>query len=184
MTRKIAIVGGSATGKTTLLIRLEKQYSHNKKVVFVHESARQFFTQNPDRIEFTFAVQEKILDLVFENEEIAMAKHPRLIVTDTSALEVMFYTKVHGDEKGASTLLKRIEGYISTYTKFLVMNPNDVSFENDAIRRESKETRDKTHHLLIEFYHQNNLRFELISGTIPERHKRVSDIINTYLTHA
>lgn len=184
MIRKIAIVGGSATGKTTLLARLENQFAQNPNVVFVHESARQFFTENPHNITFSFEAQEKILDLVLENEKHAMSRHPRLIVTDTSALEVMFYTKVHGDEKGAAVLLKRIESYIATYTKFLVMNPNDVAFENDAIRRESKEVRDRIHRLIIEFYHTNNLRFELISGTIPERQKRVSDIINTYLTHA
>lgn len=183
MTRKIAIVGGSATGKTTLLTRIERQHSLNKDVAFVHESARQFFTENPDQIAFTFAVQEKILDLVIKNEKRAMAKNPRVIITDTSALEAMFYTKVQGDEEGASTLLKRVEAYIPTYTKFLVMNPNDVAFENDAIRKESKEIRDKIHQLLVEFYQQNNLRFELISGTIPERQKRVSDIINTYLAN-
>lgn len=178
---KLAVVGGSSTGKTTLVKLLENKFKDNSNVVFVHESARQFFADNPEQINFTLDVQKKILDLVFENEKRAMAQNPKLIITDTSALEVMFYTKVHGDSLGAEYLYKRLKGYIPTYSKFLILNPEDVRFENDEIRIESKETRDKIHRLMIDFYHKEHLPFEMISGTIPERVKRIKDIIDCYL---
>jgi len=179
--KKIAIVGGSATGKTTLHKELEVVFEGNSDVVFVHESARQFFTENPDKINFSLGVQEKILELVFENERKAVGKNPRLIVTDTSALEVMFYTKVQGDEMGAAHLLNRLESYIRTYDKFLLMNSVDVEFNNDAVRLEDKNTRDRIHQMLVDYYNYNQLKFELIVGTIPERRTKVVDIINTYL---
>jgi len=178
---KLAVVGGSSTGKTTLIKLLEKKLKDNHDVVFVHESARQFFSLNPDKINFTLDVQDKILDLVLKNEREAMEKNPKLIVTDTSALEVMFYTKVQGNALGEDYLYKRLKKYIPTYTKFLILNPEDVRFENDEIRTESKETRDKIHTLMIDFYHKEHLPFEMISGTIPERAKRINDIIYSYL---
>ena len=179
--KKIAIVGGSATGKTTLINQLEAEFRDNREVVFVHESARQFFTENPDQINFTLDVQKKILDLVYENEKRAIERDPKLIITDTSALEVMFYTRVMGDEAGADELLDKVREYIPSYDKFLLMNPEDVMFVNDDVRREDKEIRDRVHSMLVDFYHANELKFELISGTIPDRQRRVSDIIRTYL---
>jgi nicotinamide riboside kinase len=179
--KKIALVGGSATGKTTLLDRLEEEYKDNPDVVFVHESARQFFVEHPEEINFSLSVQERILDLVIANERIAIEKQPKLIVTDTSALEVVFYTRVHGDEKGATQLFEKVKNYIPTYDKFLLMNPVDVEFVNDAVRLEDKNTRDRIHQMIVDYYHTHQMQFELISGTIPERQKRVSDIIRTYL---
>lgn len=179
---KLAIVGASSTGKTTLLTRLEDYYRANPAISFVHESARQFFNENQVDTPFDFENQEKILELALLNEKLAAETEPKIIVTDTSALEVMFYTKVQGNEEGYALLRKKIDRYIPTYTKFLLMNPDDVVFENDAIRREDKHTRDKIHSMLVNFYHQEQLPFILISGTIPERQKRIIDIISSYLS--
>lgn len=178
---KLAIVGASSTGKTTLLTHLEEKYRSNPQIAFVHESARQFFNENQVDTPFDFENQKKILELALLNEQLAAETNPRVILTDTSALEVMFYTRVQGDEKGYESLRKRLAEYIPTYTKFLLMNPEDVQFENDEVRRENKHTRDKIHSMLVDFYHQERLPFDLISGTILERQKRINDIIQTYL---
>ncbi|MDP3941359.1 MAG: ATP-binding protein [bacterium] len=178
---KLAIVGASSTGKTTLLTHLEKKYKGNKQIAFVHESARQFFNENQVDNPFDITNQEKILDLALLNEKLARETNPKVILTDTSALEVIFYTKVQGNEAGAKQLRSRLESYIPTYTKFLLLNPEDVMFENDEVRRESKKTRDTIHSMLVAFYHQEKLPFVLISGTIFEREKRIRDIIQTYL---
>lgn len=178
---KLAIVGASSTGKTTLWEKLQEAYRSRTDVLFVHESAREFFLANPAEISFGFNTQKKILELARYNEKQAHEKHPRLIITDTSAIEVVLYTKVSGDEEGAKKLLEEIRPWMKTYTKFLLLNPEDVLFENDEIRIETKETRDKIHALMVDFYHKERLPFTLISGTIPERQKRISDIMQTYL---
>jgi molybdopterin-guanine dinucleotide biosynthesis protein len=83
-TIKLAIVGASSTGKTTLISHLQKSYAENHEIVFVQESARQFFVENPDQIAFTRDIQEKILDLVLHNERKGLEHNPKLIITDTS----------------------------------------------------------------------------------------------------
>jgi hypothetical protein len=91
------------------------------------------------------------------------------------------YTRVIGDEEGAEILLEKIRPWIKTYKKFLLLNPHDVQFENDSVRKETKAVRDQIHHMVVDFYHQEHLPFVLISGTIPERLKRVHGIIQEYL---
>lgn len=179
---KLAIVGASSTGKTTLLTHLEEYYRSNPAIAFVHESARQFFNENQVDNPFDFENQEKILELALLNEKLVAETDPKILITDTSVLEVMFYTKVQDNEKGYELLREKVSSYIPTYTKFLLMNPDDVVFENDAVRREDKHTRDKIHSMLIKFYHQERLPFTLISGTIPERQKRIIDIVSSYLS--
>lgn len=180
-TVKLAIVGGSSSGKTTLFDELEKTYKRNSQIAFVHESARQYFNDNPTDNPFVFEVQEKILDLALLKEKLAGENNPRIVITDTSALEVMFYTKVNGDEERAGRFLKKLESYIPTYTKFLVMNHLEVPFENDDIRKEDRETRDKIHEMILRFYKERELPYEIISGNISQRKEKVMEIISFYL---
>ncbi len=182
MIKKLALVGASSTGKTTLLTLLEKQHRDNSDIAFVHEGARQILSEQAPSEPFTLSVQERILERVLQNEQLAVEKNPRLIVTDTSALEVMFYTKVAGDEKGAAMLYKKVKDYIPTYTKFLLLNRADVPFLNDEVRQESKETRDKIHEMLLAFYQEHHLPYEIIQGTIAERQKQLNNIFQSYLS--
>lgn len=178
---KLAIVGASSTGKTTLWSTLKKKTQKDQRVVFVHESAREYFERDGVEVGFSLLNQEKILELGLKNEQDALTSQTKIIVTDTTPIETVFYTKIGGDEEGSKMLLQKIRPWIKTYTKFLLLNPEDVQFENDEIRTENKETRDKIHSLMVDFYHKEHLPFELISGTIPERQKRISDIIQTYI---
>jgi nicotinamide riboside kinase len=178
---KLALVGGSATGKTTLWAYLKEKYRHNPQVLFVHESAREHFSKPGVEVNFSLTNQKQILELGLQNEKDAVSHNPKIILTDTTPIETVFYTKAHGDEEGAEMLLKKIRPWISTYTKFLLLNPEDIQFQNDTIRRETRETRDKIHSLMVDFYHKEHLPFTLISGTIPEREKKISDSINAYL---
>lgn len=110
-----------------------------------------------------------------------MKNNPKIIITDTSVLEVAFYTKILGDEKGAEKFLKKLENYIPTYTKFLVMNHLDVPFENDSVRKEDKKVRDSIHAMLLDFYKEKNLPFTIINGDVEKRRDTVASIINSYL---
>lgn len=178
---KLAIVGGSSTGKTTLFNELEKLYKSFPEIEFINESARQYFNDNPTDNPFVFSVQEKILDLALLKESLALKNNPKIIVTDTSVLEVAFYTKILGDEKGAEKFLKKLENYIPTYTKFLVMNHLDVPFENDSVRKEDKKVRDSIHAMLLDFYKEKNLPYTIINGDVEKRRDATARIINSYL---
>lgn len=67
--RKIAFVGTSCIGKTTLLDHYRKAHSRNPKVAFVEEAARIFFTGNPDISDrFSAEVQAQVQAMTLRNE--------------------------------------------------------------------------------------------------------------------
>lgn len=179
---KLAIVGGSSTGKTTLFKELENIYKVHPEIEFINESARQYFNEHPTDNPFVFAVQEKILNLALLKESLALKKNPKVIITDTSVLEVAFYTKILGDNRGSEKFLKSLENYIPTYTKFLVMNHLDVPFKNDSVRKEDKKIRDSIHTMLLDFYIERDLPYEIINGNVEERKTKAVKIIDSYLS--
>ena len=115
--------------------------------------------------------------LVLTNEQDAHRLNPRVILCDRSVIDAVVYVKSQGDIKGANELLKRVEFWLPTYHKFLLLDPADVPYKTDEIRQETPETRQKFHDVFLTFFKETNIPYELLSGTKEERIKRVTKII-------
>ena len=96
---------------------------------------------------------------------------------DRSVIDAVVYVRSQGDIKGAEELLKRVEFWLPTYHKFLLLNPSDVPYETDDIRQETPEARQKFHDAFLNFFEETGIPYELLSGTKDERIRRVTKIL-------
>lgn len=176
--KKIAFVGTSSVGKTTILDHFKKRSTLNLNMIFVEEAARIFFKQNP-QIEDRFSVnaQGEIQILTLKSEQDAHQSGARIILCDRSVIDAIVYVRAQGDYKGGKKLLKRVEFWLPTYHKFLLLDPADVPYQTDDIRQETPETRQKFHDEFLKFFEETGIPYELLSGTQKERIKRVTQIL-------
>lgn len=170
--RKIALIGGPGVGKSTLV----DIYRSNPDVVIVQEAARAFFTANPDVPDrFSVEVQSQIQAMAMANEQ--AAGDARILICDRSVLDAAVYTHARGDKKGARELFSKVEFWLPTYYKFLLLDPSDVSYETDDVRQEDEETRLQLHDAYIEFFNEYGIPYELLSGTVEQRRQRIDELL-------
>jgi nicotinamide riboside kinase len=183
-TLKIALTGASCTGKTTLLENCKQLYKDRSEITFVDESARAYFKTHPVPVRFSAETQLEIQNFTLTNEKNAHDKKPLIILTDSSTVDQVVYTKALGAPESAEKLFENITNWVSTYDKFLMMNPDEVPFENDDIRTESYQQRQKVHQTFIEIFDAKKIPYEIISGTPEERLQKVDSIITNYTTNS
>lgn len=177
---KIAFVGTSCVGKTTIIDHYERKYTNNSKVAFVPEAAREYFTANPIiPVDQRFGVkpQGEIQQLALRNEQAALHSGAEIIICDRSVLDAVAYVRGHGDKKGSEQLLKQIESWVPTYDAILLLDPADVPYQTDDIRQESIEVRQRNHEAFVEVFMEAGIEYELLSGTKEERIQRVDEIL-------
>jgi nicotinamide riboside kinase len=169
---KIALIGTSAAGKTTLFEALQKQLSDDNRIVFVEEAARKFFMENrniPHKERLGVPVQMRIQDRVLENEKQAESKGKPLIICDRSVLDPSIFVIANGDVRGGEQLIDRVKPWLSTYTRFFVLNPADIPNVHDEVRWEDDELRQRIHDIFVEQLKANALDYELVSGSLKTR---------------
>ena len=59
----------------------------------------------------------------------------------------------------------------------MLLNPVDVKYEKDEIRQEDEKTRQAFHKAFLEFFKETGIPYELLSGSIEQRIKRVGKLI-------
>lgn len=176
--KKLAFVGTSCVGKTTILDYFRKSSVGNPNMVFVEEAARIFFTQNPQiKDRFSADTQGKVQALALKNEQDAHQSGARIILCDRSVIDAVVYVISQGDRKRAGELLKKVEFWLPTYHRFLLLDPSDIPYQTDNIRQETAETRQKFHDSFLTFFEETGMPYELLSGTEEVRIKRVTKII-------
>lgn len=175
---KVAFVGTSCVGKTTLLEEYGRRLADNPKAAIVPEAARLFFTANPNVTErFAKEAQGQVQSLALQQEQDAHNAGAAVILCDRSVIDAVVYVRAHGDKEGAAELLDRVGFWLPTYNKFLLLNPADVPYETDDVRQESEEVRQEFHDAYLDFFNESGIPYELLSGTIDERITRVNEII-------
>lgn len=179
---KFAFVGSSSVGKTTLLETYRTRYRSNPNVAFVEEAARIYFrihSSMPTSERFAEIAQGQVQDLALQQEKTAHESGVRLIFCDRSVLDAVAYVRSTGDIKGSERLLKKVEGWIPTYTGLFLLDPTGVPFANDEVRQEDLGTRARFHDAFVELFESEGIRYELLSGIQQVRVKKVDRAIKT-----
>jgi len=172
--KKIAFVGTSCTGKTTLTEVYKERFQNNRNGAIVEEAARIYFTKNPhitDR--FSMEAQSGIQEMIMEMERIAHEQDVQVILCDRSVLDSVAYLKAAGDHEGATELLERMKEWIPSYHKIFLLDPADVPYQQDEIRTETAEARQGFHDAFLSFFMEAGVEYELLSGTLEQRTARV-----------
>ena len=178
--KKIAFVGTSCVGKTTIIDYYQKKYDDNPKLVLVPEAAREYFLAHPEiPTEHRFGVgpQGEIQQLALQNEKTAMESGAEVVMCDRSVLDAVAYVRGHGDKVGSAQLLNRVESWLPTYFSILLLDPADVPYQIDDIRQESPGVRLRNHEAFLEVFMQARVKHELLSGTLEERIQKVDAIL-------
>lgn len=175
---KFALVGATCTGKTSIIDHLKDKYKNNSKIVFVEEGARAYFAANPDiKDRGAWKVQTGIRDFVFNNEKKAGKNSPSILVCDRSIIDSAVYMEAHGDKKGADKLFKTVAPWVLTYNKILMLDPTEVPYQMDEIRNEGEDFRNHVHDTFVKFFRRNNIKYELVKGTLQERIAYVEGVL-------
>jgi nicotinamide riboside kinase len=174
---KLALVGAGGIGKTTLLEACRQHFGERTGAAFVSEAARTFFTNNLVLDRFSAETQGRIQMLAFENERNAHLSGAQLIICDRSVVDAVVYVRAQGDAEGADFLMERMRFWLPTYDKFLLLDPKNVPFRNDAVRAEREVDRQLFHEVFAKFLDESKLPHELLSGALETRLRRLDQIV-------
>jgi len=177
--RKVLIVGGESTGKTTLVQNLALAYNTN----FVSEVGR-------DTCDYAGGENFMNLDDLYENilrQKINImdaAKHSnRILFVDTDALTTLFYSNFLelSDDEAKFKTFAEIVNAITKWDIVLFLEP-DVEFVQDGTRSEEiASDREMYSEQIKELLEKNNVLYECISGDYYERFMAAKSIIENEL---
>lgn len=176
--KKLALVGTSGTGKTALFEALREHFKNNPKIAFVEEAARIFFQENVVEERFSAETQGQIQTMVIISEQAAHESSATIIICDRSAIDAVAYTRSHGDKKGAEELFKRVEFWLPTYHQFILLDPADIPYQTDGIRKEDEFFRQKVHETFLSLFKELRIPFQLLRGTLEERLAKILQILD------
>lgn len=169
---KVAFVGTSCVGKTTLV----ESYRQGgiPRLAVVKEAARDYFTRNPQvKNRFSLAAQGNVQALALSNERQAHELGATRIVCDRSVLDAVAYVRSQGDFEGSRELLDRVKLWLPTYHYLYLLNPADIPYRPDNVRSEDEETRWGFHLAFIGMFEETGIPYELLSGSLDKRLRRV-----------
>jgi nicotinamide riboside kinase len=175
---KIALVGTSCTGKTTIFDHFHQVYRNDPAVAFVDEAAREFFAANPgvtDR--FSVGAQGQVQALAFRKERAAMEHNPAITFCDRSALDAPAYVLATGDVEGSDMLFERARGWVQTYTSLILLDPQGVPFAPDEVRDEDTALREAFHLGFVHLFERYGVGYTLVSGSLQARINQISSLV-------
>lgn len=174
---KISFMGAMCTGKTTLYNAYQELFKDNPKVAFVPEAGRWFLETHPGVDRTQTEIQAAIQTFALQHEQEVEKIHPDIIICDNSVLSAAAHVMVFGDTKGAEVLLKEMGFWLPTYSMFFVLNTHDVAYEQDMIRIEDIDFREKLQNAYLEILKKTNVPHKLLKGTVEQRMQTVNEFL-------
>ena len=179
---KIAFIGACCSGKTALVEQYTRRHLYNPDIYCVEEAARAYYRTHTAPVRSSKIVQQQIQRLAIRNEKKAQASTSRLILCDSAPIDTVVYSRVNGNVKASEDLFDSLSYWLPTYDKFLLLNPFEIPFVNDEIRRETEEDRARIHQIFIDLFVEKNIPYEFLTGTVDERVKKVDSILESLTT--
>lgn len=173
--RRVAIIGASCTGKSSLFNALSGIYQNDKRIGFVSEAARDYFIEHGMPSTFSFEIQRAIQEHA-KQREISAASGVQVVISDSSVMEPIFYTQLGGDSAGARRLEASVRDWMRGY-ELLMCDPADILFEHDGLRSEDEGFRDQLHGTYQDFLEARAMPYTMISGDLAARVSQARQII-------
>ena len=176
--KKVLLIGGESTGKSTLTINLAKYYNTN----FLEEVGRELSElSGTDKM----MLKEDYVKILLEHKDKELKlkeSSNKLLFIDTDCLITKFYMeflKDDGIEKNA--VLADAIAKINNYDLILFLTP-DVEFVQDGTRNEEiKNERKMYSDKIREIYTESGFKYHVISGSYEERFLKAVDLIDNML---
>lgn len=180
--QKYALIGTSCVGKTTLITTLhEKLQDKINKTVIVSEAAREYFTKVKARNPFSYMHQKNIQQLALKQEKQMLKENPKIILCDRSVVDAIVYVQTMKDYTGADKLLKKMKNWFPTYTHFFLLDPKDVPYQTDNVRKEQQSLREAFHQTFLSVLSEIKAPYTLIQGTKKARITTMNNLIQNNL---
>lgn len=173
--RKVLLIGGESTGKSTLTINLSNYYNTN----YLEEVGRDISERSGTDL---MMIPEDFTGILLQHKtkEIECMKYSnRILLEDTDCLVTAFYIQfLDGKNKEMNERLADAIAAINTYDLILFLEP-DVEFVQEGDRSEVIAADRKTYSDKIkEIYLKHGFRFETISGDYQQRFERAVYLID------
>ena len=179
--KKVLVIGGESTGKSTLVQNLAQAYNTN----FVSEVGRdtceraggEEYMNKEDMLENLLRQKVNVMD--------ALEHTNRILFVDTDALTTMFYSHflLDDDAKGMAqcTNLAEAINAISDWDLVLFLEP-DVEFIQDGTRNEEiKANRTKYSERIKTLFNNRNIKYHCVSGDYLARFDEAKKLIKSEL---
>ena len=164
--KKVLLIGGESTGKSTLTINLAKYYNTN----FVEEVGRELSElSGTDKM----MLSEDYVRILLEHKHKEMRlkeSSNKLLFIDTDCLITKFYMAFLNDEGiENNTLLADAIAKVNDYDLILFLEP-DVEFVQDGTRNEKiKDEREMYSNSIKQIYTKAGFKYHVISGDYEHR---------------
>lgn len=180
-TKKVLIVGGESTGKSTLAENLALAYNTN----FVSEIGRE--TCQYAGGEELMILEDLIENLIRQKDEVRKAakNSNRVLFVDTDALTTGFYCDLLlSDTKEKAQMRKLADSihWTNDWDLVLFLEPDDVAFVQDGTRNEEiRAERKKYSEMLKAMFDRNGVNYFSLTGDYLARFDRAKELIRTEL---
>jgi len=177
-TKKVLLVGGESTGKSTLAINLANYYNTN----YLEEVGRDISERSGTDL---LMLPEDFTDILLQHkvkEKEAILHSNKILFEDTDCLITKFYIQfLDGIEKKINEQLADAIAEINSYDLILFLEP-DVKFVQDGDRSLVIEAnRNAYSNKIMKMYKQKNFNLQIISGDYQDRFEKAVYLIDELL---
>ena len=176
--KKVLLIGGESTGKSTLTINLAHYYNTN----YLEEVGRDISERSgTDRLMLSDDFTDILLLHKIKERE-ALLSSNKVLFEDTDCLITKFYIRfLEGKDTSANEELADAIATLNSYDLVLFLEP-DVKFVQDGDRSEViASNRTIYSNKIKELYREKQFNYEIISGNYQERFLKAVSLVDNLL---